>query len=66
VHPGTLFVSQPAPSTGDQNNTPALSVVDPETGVVTAVDSTLGSPKGLLFVPARHRHDGGDDGGGDQ
>lgn len=52
VEPGTLFVSQPKPSTGDLPNDPALGVVNPRTGVVTHVDSTLGSPKGLLFVSA--------------
>ncbi|MDQ6614590.1 MAG: hypothetical protein M3083_07560 [Actinomycetota bacterium] len=50
---GTFFVSQPAPSAGDNANAPALGVVDLRTGVVTPVDFTLGSPKGLLFVPAR-------------
>jgi hypothetical protein len=50
VRPGTLFVSQPNPASGDLANTPAIGVVDPKTGVVTHVDSTLGSPKGLLFV----------------
>ncbi len=49
---GTFFVSQPAPGSGDLPNTPALGIVDLRTGVVTHVDSTLGSPKGLLFVPA--------------
>jgi hypothetical protein len=48
----TWFVSQPKPSSGDLPNTPAIGVVDMRTGVVTAVDTTLGSPKGLLFVPA--------------
>jgi hypothetical protein len=52
VEPGTFFVSQPAPAAGDLPNTPALGVVDVRTGVVTPVDFTLGSPKGLLFVPA--------------
>ena len=49
--PGTFFASQPAPSSGDLPNTPALSVVDIHTGVVTPVNTSLGSPKGLLFVP---------------
>jgi hypothetical protein len=34
-------------------------VVDPHTGVVTHIDSTMGSPKGLLFVP---EHGQGPDG----
>ncbi|HSS10314.1 MAG TPA: hypothetical protein VLL25_10535, partial [Acidimicrobiales bacterium] len=50
VESGTLFVSQPNPAAGDLPNDPAIGVVDPKTGVVTHVDSTLGSPKGLLFV----------------
>jgi hypothetical protein len=62
VEPGTFFVSQPNPSAGDLPNDPALGVVDLHTGVVTHVDSTLGSPKGLLFVPGHHQgHEGGDD-----
>jgi hypothetical protein len=56
---GTYFVSQPAPASGDLPNDPALGVVNLQTGVVTHVDSTLGSPKGLLFVPAWRRHHGG-------
>ena len=60
VEPGTFFVSQPNPSIGDLPNDPALGVVDLETGVVTHVDSTLGSPKGLLFVPAHRQHDEGE------
>jgi len=55
VEPGTLFVSQPAPKSGDLPNDPALGVLDPHTGVVTHIDSTMGSPKGLLFVP-EHGH----------
>jgi len=55
---GVFFVSQPAPSTGDLPNDPAIGVVNLETGVVTRVDSTLGSPKGLLFVPSGHGHGG--------
>jgi hypothetical protein len=55
VEPGTLFVSQPAPKSGDLPNDPALGVLDPHTGVVTHVDSTMGSPKGLLFVPEHGR-----------
>jgi hypothetical protein len=55
VEPGTLFVSQPKPSTGDLPNDPALGVVNPRTGVVTHVASTFGSPKGLLFVPNHGR-----------
>jgi hypothetical protein len=47
---GTFFVSQPNPAAGDKPNRPALGVVDIHTGVVTHVDSTFGSPKGLLFV----------------
>lgn len=52
VKPGTLFVAQPAPSSGDLPNDPALGVVNPATGVVTHlnVGVTLASPKGLLFV----------------
>ncbi|HEV3170927.1 MAG TPA: hypothetical protein VGZ32_11330 [Actinocrinis sp.] len=52
VAEGTLFVSQPAPGSGDLPNDPALGVVDPTTGVVTHlwVGVTLQSPKGLLFV----------------
>jgi hypothetical protein len=55
VAPGTLFVSQPAPATGDLPNDPALGVVNPSTGVVTHVSSTLLSPKGLLFVPQEEK-----------
>jgi len=55
---GTYFVSQPAPGSGDLPNDPALGVVNLKTGVVTHVDSTLKSPKGLLFVPLRHQHRG--------
>lgn len=54
VDPGTWFVSQPKPSSGDLPNDPAIGVLDVRTGVVTHVDSTLVSPKGLLFVPS-HR-----------
>lgn len=52
VAEGTLFVSQPAPGSGDLPNDPALGVVDPHTGVVThlSVGVSLVSPKGLLFV----------------
>jgi hypothetical protein len=50
VVPGTVFVSQPAPKSGDLPNTPALGVVDLRTGVVTHVVNSLGSPKGLMFV----------------
>lgn len=50
---GTFFVSQPNPSSGDKANVPALGVVDMTTGVVTHINSTFGSPKGLLFVPAK-------------
>jgi hypothetical protein len=52
VAPGTWFAAQPKPSSGDLANVPAIAVVNMKTGVVTHVDSTLGSPKGLLFVPA--------------
>jgi hypothetical protein len=55
VKRGTYFSSQPAPSTGDLANIPAIGVVDLHTGVVTRVDTTLGSPKGLLFVPTHRR-----------
>jgi hypothetical protein len=34
--------------------------VDLHTGVVTHVDSTLGSPKGLLFVPDHRDGEGRD------
>ena len=51
VHPGTVFVSQPAPGAGDLPNDPALGVVNLSTGVVTHLDTPLASPKGLLFVP---------------
>lgn len=50
--PGTLFVSQPRPSTADLPNDPALGTLDAATGVVTHIDTTLTSPKGLLFIPA--------------
>jgi hypothetical protein len=63
VEPGTMFVSQPAPAAGDQPNDPALGVVDPQTGVVTHVNATLKSPKGLLFVGA---DDHGEGDGGDR
>jgi hypothetical protein len=53
IDPGTYIVSQPKPSTTDLPNTPALGVVDIHTGVVTHIDTTLGSPKGLLFVRDR-------------
>jgi hypothetical protein len=59
VAAGTLFVSQPAPGTGDLPNDPAIGVVDPATGVVTHVDSTLLSPKGLLFVASQDDQAGG-------
>jgi MYXO-CTERM domain-containing protein len=52
ITPGTLFVSQPKPATGDLPNDPGLGIVDPTTGVVTHIASPLTSPKGLLFVPA--------------
>ena len=52
VAPGTWFAAQPKPSSGDLANVPAIGVVNMKTGVVTHVDSTLGSPKGLLFLPA--------------
>jgi hypothetical protein len=55
---GIFFVSQPAPSAGDLPNDPAIGVVNVQTGVVTHVDSTLQSPKGLLIVPSGHRHHG--------
>jgi hypothetical protein len=51
-----MFVSQPNPSAGDLPNDPAIGVVDLQTGVVTHLDSTLASPKGLLFVPAEPAH----------
>lgn len=57
VRPGTLFVSQPKPASGDLPNDAALGVVDPKTGVVThlSVGVTLVSPKGLLFVSGEDR-----------
>jgi hypothetical protein len=63
ITPGTLFVSQPAPSAGDLANTPDLGVVDPATGVVTHLGTGLASPKGLLFVPQQDDRQGQD---GDQ
>jgi hypothetical protein len=60
VEPGTLFVSQPNPASGDLPNDPAIAVVNAKTGVVTHVDSTLGSPKGLLFVAGHDSEEGGD------
>jgi hypothetical protein len=63
ITPGTLFVSQPAPSAGDLANTPDLGVVDPTTGVVTHLGTGLASPKGLLFVPQQDDRQGQD---GDQ
>ena len=50
--PGTLVVSQPAPSTGDLPNAPGLGILDPATGVVTRLATPLTSPKGLLFIPS--------------
>jgi hypothetical protein len=55
ITPGTYFVSQPKPSTGDLPNDPGLGVVDLTTGVVTHVPAGLVSPKGLLFVPAANK-----------
>jgi hypothetical protein len=40
-------------------NDPAIGVVNLETGVVTHVDPTLQSPKGLLLVPSSGHHHGG-------
>jgi MYXO-CTERM domain-containing protein len=57
ITPGTLFVSQPKPATGDLPNDPGLGIVDPTTGVVTHIASPLTSPKGLLFVPATTKTD---------
>ena len=56
VRPGTVFVSQPAPSTGDLPNDPALGVVNLSTGVVTHLDAKFASPKGLLFLSADHNN----------
>ncbi len=50
---GVFFVSQPNPASGDKPNNAAIGVVDMTSGVVTHIDTTLGSPKGLLFVPAK-------------
>lgn len=72
IRPGTVFVSQPAPSAGDLPNDPALGMLDLSTGVVTRLNATFVSPKGLLVIPADQRGDDGqhDDGqhanGGDQ
>ena len=52
ITPGTMFGSQPKPSTGDLPNDPGLAVVDPTTGVVSHIGAGLTSPKGLLFLPA--------------
>lgn len=57
IRPGTVFVSQPAPSAGDMPNDPALGVVDLSTGVVTHLAAPFVSPKGLLVIPARHHQD---------
>ncbi len=45
-------MSQPKPSKGDLANHAAVSTLNPSTGVVTPLLTTLQSPKGLLFVPA--------------
>ncbi len=50
ARPGTVFVSQPAPSTGDLPNDAALGVVNLSTGVVTHLNAHFVSPKGLLFI----------------
>jgi len=55
ITPGTYFVSQPKPSTGDLPNDPGLGAVDLTTGVITHVPAALVSPKGLLFVPAANK-----------
>ncbi len=58
ITPGTLIASQPTPKPTEPANDPALSMVDPSTGVVTKLNTTLTSPKGLLFIPAHHdEHD---------
>jgi hypothetical protein len=62
VAPGTFFVSQPAPKAGDLPNDPAIGVVNLHTGVVTHVDTTLKSPKGLLFIADRDPSEGGGSG----
>jgi len=49
--PGTVFVSQPAPKSGDLPNDPALGTLNLTTGVVTHLNTPLASPKGLLFLP---------------
>lgn len=51
VTPGTFFVSQPKPSTGDLPNHPDVATLNMHTGVVTDLHSGLISPKGLLFIP---------------
>ena len=56
VRPGTVFVSQPAPGTGDLPNDPALGVVNLRTGVVTHLVAPFLSPKGLLVVPSDEQH----------
>ncbi len=67
VRPGTVFVSQPAPSTGDLPNDAALGVVDLTTGVVTHLHTTFISPKGLLVIPSDQQQgdNQGDDGNHD-
>jgi hypothetical protein len=47
---GTFIASQPAPTSTDLPNSPGLTMVDMKTGVVTRIDRSFGSPKGLLFV----------------
>jgi hypothetical protein len=53
---GTMFWSQPKPSTGDLPNDPGLAVVDPTTGVVTHIGAGLTSPKGTTIRPRRHQY----------
>jgi hypothetical protein len=48
LRPGTVIVSQPA---GDTSK-PALAVVNLSTGVVTDLNTSFVSPKGLLVMPA--------------
>lgn len=50
--PGTIVVSQPKPSKGDLANRAAVGTLDPATGIVTPLLTSLQSPKGLVFVPA--------------
>ena len=52
VPPGTYFVSQPKPSTGDLPNHADVATLNIHTGTVTDLHTGMISPKGLLFIPA--------------